>query len=145
MSIVFNFLIWKNNCETHIYTNKFVQKGGIDMNYKMEFPFAVMTATISFIAFIFLAVSPDIATNAIFYILPCLLDSLKALCMDKSKLSKGVICLNFIALALSVSCISICMIALMKGLHLDWVIIIICAAYPVKCIGYVKFLWRNFD
>ena len=69
------------------------------MNYKMEFPFAVMTATISFIAFIFLAVSPDI----------------------------------------------ICMIALMKGLQLDWVIIIICAAYPVKCIGYVKFLWRNFD
>lgn len=112
---------------------------------QMEFPFAVMTATISFIAFIFLAVSPDIATNAIFYILPCLLDSLKALCMDKSKLSKGVICLNFIALALSVSCISICMIALMKGLQLDWVIIIICAAYPVKCIGYVKFLWRNFD
>ena len=113
------------------------------MDNRTEFSFHVMSAVISLIALVFLSINPAVDSNAIFYILPCMIDSLKALATDKGKVNTVVLGVNLGTLTASVICITLCILSLTGTFESTLLIQITCLAYPVRSIAYAIYFWTK--
>lgn len=111
---------------------------------KLEFAFSAIMAVIMMAAFIFLIASPNIEINGIFYILPCIADSLRTITIDKHRLSPALIYVNIGIFIISGLCIVLCILVLVGKIEMNKWIEFLFLSYFAKNISHARYYWKRY-